>query len=135
MTFSLSRSPCPLAMCLALVVTTCSPDRTTRTIELQTDEVTSPDVAVSPDGSVLVFSILGQLFTVPTAGGNAVQLTFGQFYHEDPSFAPDGNRLGDSRNDPAHARAVGRSTGLVSGRPVVGVSELRRRFAPLSRSS
>jgi dipeptidyl aminopeptidase/acylaminoacyl peptidase len=40
-----------------------------------------------------VFSILGQLFTVPTAGGNAVQLTFGQFYHEDPSFAPDGNRL------------------------------------------
>jgi hypothetical protein len=50
-------------------------------------------VAVSPDGSALVFSLLGQLFTVPTAGGNAVQLTFGQFYHQDPSFAPDGNRL------------------------------------------
>jgi Tol biopolymer transport system component len=60
---------------------------------LQTEEVTSPDVAVSPDGSVLVFSLLGQLFSVPATGGTAVQLTFGPFYHEDPSFGRDGNRL------------------------------------------
>jgi imidazolonepropionase-like amidohydrolase/Tol biopolymer transport system component len=64
-----------------------------RTIEIETTEVTSPDVAVSPDGSVLVFSLLGQLFSVPTAGGTAFQLTSGPFYHYDPSFAPDGRQL------------------------------------------
>ncbi len=64
-----------------------------RTIEFETTEVTSPDIAISPDGSVLVFSLLGQLFSMPAAGGRATQLTAGPFYHQDPSFAPDGRRL------------------------------------------
>ncbi len=64
-----------------------------RTIEIETTEVTSPDVAVSPDGSMLVFSLLGQLFSLPTVGGTAIQLTSGPFYHYDPSFAPDGRQL------------------------------------------
>jgi Tol biopolymer transport system component len=64
-----------------------------RTIEFETTEVTDPDVAVSPDGAVLVFSLLGQLFSVPTTGGTGRQLTFGAFYHQHPTFAPDGRRL------------------------------------------
>jgi hypothetical protein len=60
MIFPPSRSPRALVTCLALGVIACLPDSTdtTRVIELQTEEVTSPDVAVSPDGAVLVFSLL-----------------------------------------------------------------------------
>ena len=95
MIFPLSRSHRALVTCLVLGVIACFPDSTdtTRVIELQTEEVTSPDVAVSPDGAVLAFSLLGQLFSVPTTGGTALQLTFGPFYHQDPTFAPDGRRL------------------------------------------
>lgn len=80
---------------LALGMQACHPDSSdpTRSIELQTEEVTSPDVAVSPDGSALVFSLLGQLFSVPTTGGTALQLTTGPCYNDDPTVAPDGRRL------------------------------------------
>ncbi len=92
---TLTRAACVLVACLALGATACSGDDSdaTRAIELQTTEVTSPDIAISPDGSVLVFSVLGQLFSMPAAGGSATQLTTGPFYHQDPSFAPDGRRL------------------------------------------
>lgn len=80
---------------LALGMQACHPDSSapTRSIELQTEEVTSPDVAVSPDGSALVFSLLGHLFSVPTTGGTALQLTTGPCYNDDPTVAPDGRRL------------------------------------------
>jgi len=64
-----------------------------RTIEFETTEVTSPDVAVSPDGEWLIFTILGHLFRLPVEGGDAEQLTFGPYYDTDPVFSPDGNRV------------------------------------------
>lgn len=90
-----SRSARWLLTYLALGVQACHPDSShpTRAIELQTEEVTSPDVAMLPDGSALVFSLLGQLFSVPTTGGTAVQLTAGPWYNDDPAVAPDGRRL------------------------------------------
>jgi hypothetical protein len=36
-----------------------------RTIEFETDEVTDPDVVVSPDGRWLIFTMLGHLFQLP----------------------------------------------------------------------
>jgi dipeptidyl aminopeptidase/acylaminoacyl peptidase len=69
------------------------PDPTTRTVTIETREVTSPDVAVSPDGQILVFSLLGHLFRLPVQGGLAEQLTFGPFYDEDPAFSPDGKEI------------------------------------------
>ncbi len=64
-----------------------------RTIEFETTEVTSADVAVSPDGRWLIFTILGHLFHLPVEGGDAEQLTFGPYYDNDPVFSPDGNRV------------------------------------------
>ena len=62
-------------------------------IEFETTEVTAPDVAVSPDGEVLIFTMLGHLFRLPVAGGTAEQLTFGPYYDSDPAFSPDGRRV------------------------------------------
>ncbi len=42
-----------------------------RLVKFETTEVTSPDVAVSPDGQWLIFTLLGHLFRLPVAGGSA----------------------------------------------------------------
>ena len=64
-----------------------------RTIQFETTEVTAPDVAVSPDGEWLIFTMLGKLFRLPSAGGEAEQLTFGPYYDNDPAISPDGKRV------------------------------------------
>jgi hypothetical protein len=46
-----------------------------RTIEIETSEVTAPDVTVSPDGEWIIFTMLGHLFRLPVEGGEAEQLT------------------------------------------------------------
>ena len=65
----------------------------TRSIKISTKEVTDPDVAVSSDGSWLVFTALGHLFQLPTTGGEAKQLTFGPYYDSAPAISPDGTRV------------------------------------------
>jgi imidazolonepropionase-like amidohydrolase/Tol biopolymer transport system component len=62
----------------------------TREVEVAATRATSADIAVSPDGSCLVFSMLGHLFRVPTGGGAAEQLTFGLGFDKQPVFSPDG---------------------------------------------
>jgi len=47
-----------------------------RTLEIETTEVTAPDVAITPDGQTLIFTLLGHLFRLPVEGGEAEQLTF-----------------------------------------------------------
>jgi Tol biopolymer transport system component/imidazolonepropionase-like amidohydrolase len=64
-----------------------------RMIEFDTRQVTQPDVAVTPDGKTLIFTMLGHLFRLPVEGGNAEQLTFGPFYDTDPAISPDGTRV------------------------------------------
>jgi Tol biopolymer transport system component len=65
----------------------------TRSIKITTKEVTDPDVAVSPDGSWLVFTALGHLFRLPVTGGAAQQLTSGPFYDAAPVISPDGTKV------------------------------------------
>ncbi len=74
-----------LLICMLLV-----PLAAARTIEFETTEVTRADVALSPDGRWLIFTILGHLFRLPVAGGTAEQLTFGPYYDSDPVFSPHG---------------------------------------------
>jgi Tol biopolymer transport system component/imidazolonepropionase-like amidohydrolase len=66
---------------------------TARTLEFQTTQVTAANVAVSPDGSTLVFTMLGHLFRLSAQGGTAEQMTFGPWYDSEPAFSPDGLQL------------------------------------------
>jgi imidazolonepropionase-like amidohydrolase/Tol biopolymer transport system component len=61
-----------------------------RTIALDTDEGTWISLDVSPDGQTIVFDLLGDLYTMPIAGGTATQLTKGMHYDAQPRFSPDG---------------------------------------------
>ena len=48
------------------------------------------NVDVSPDGSTLVFDLLGDLYTMPIAGGEAKPVTSGLAWDMQPRFSPDG---------------------------------------------
>ena len=48
---------------------------------------------VSPDGRTLVFDLLGDLYTLPIAGGRATLLLGGPAYEMHPRFSPDGRRI------------------------------------------
>jgi Tol biopolymer transport system component len=48
---------------------------------------------VSPDGQSIVFDLLGDLYTIPIAGGAATRLTSGMAYDAQPRFSPDGKKV------------------------------------------
>jgi Tol biopolymer transport system component len=48
---------------------------------------------VSPDGQTIVFDLLGDLYTVPIAGGTATRLTSGLAHDMQPRFSPDGSQI------------------------------------------
>src|SRR5918992_3753820 len=64
-----------------------------RSISLDTDEGSWISLDVSPDGRTIVFDLLGDLYTLPIAGGAATQLTRGMAYDAQPRFSPDGKRV------------------------------------------
>ena len=89
---------CRVALPLVLVTlvlsnTAAAQDDGWRTIEIETTEVTAPDVAVTPDGDRLIFTLLGHLFRLPVEGGEAEQLTFGPYYDARPAVSPDGTQI------------------------------------------
>ncbi len=66
-----------------------------RTIDFMTDEGTWMSIDVSPDGSWLVFDLLGQIYRLPISGGEAVALTenTGIALNFHPAISPDGRRI------------------------------------------
>ena len=48
---------------------------------------------VSPDGRTIVFDLLGDLYTIPIAGGTAARITSGIAHDMQPRFSPDGRRI------------------------------------------
>ena len=64
--------------------------KTAETIEFSTDEVTWPSVSVSPDGRTIIFDVLGDLYTLPVAGGTATRIVGGLSFESQPAFSPDG---------------------------------------------
>jgi Tol biopolymer transport system component/imidazolonepropionase-like amidohydrolase len=64
-----------------------------RTITIDTTETTWSNVDVSPDGTTIVFDALGDIYTVPIAGGEAAPLTDGIDWSYQPKYSPDGSRI------------------------------------------
>ncbi len=62
-------------------------------VALDTTTGTWLDLDVSPDGSQIVFSLLGDLYTVGIAGGDATALTSGRAWDMQPTFSPDGSHI------------------------------------------
>lgn len=62
-------------------------------VPLQTDEGTWMNLDVSPDGSKIVFDLLGDIYIMPATGGKAVALRSGMPYEVQPRFSPDGTKI------------------------------------------
>jgi Tol biopolymer transport system component len=64
-----------------------------RTVEFTTEEGTWVSLDVSPDGKTILFELLGDLYTVPIAGGEARAITTGLGFDSQPSYSPDGKTI------------------------------------------
>jgi Tol biopolymer transport system component len=64
-----------------------------RRVEFATNEGTWISVDVSPDGTTLVFDLLGDIHLLPVEGGESRPLTRGIAYDAQPRFSPDGRRI------------------------------------------
>ena len=66
---------------------------TTRSLKFTTDEASWISLDVSPDGKTIAFDILGDLYTLPIAGGKATRITSGAGWDQQPRFSPDGSQI------------------------------------------
>jgi imidazolonepropionase-like amidohydrolase/Tol biopolymer transport system component len=65
----------------------------TRTVTFNTKVGSWMSLDVSPDGSTLVFDLLGDIYTMPFTGGAATPLTRGMAMDGQPRFSPDGKKV------------------------------------------
>ncbi len=65
----------------------------TRALSFSTDEGTWLSLDLSPDGSTIVFDLLGDLYTLPAAGGTATRITSGSGFDGQPRWSPDGKAI------------------------------------------
>ncbi|WP_452226374.1 amidohydrolase family protein [Lacinutrix cladophorae] len=61
--------------------------------QLATDEGTWMNLDVSPDGSKIVFDLLGDIYIMPIQGGKATILREGLAFEIQPRFSPDGKQI------------------------------------------
>jgi Tol biopolymer transport system component len=64
-----------------------------RTIEFTTAQGTWVSLDVSPDGKTILFDLLGDLYTLPIAGGEAKAISTGLAFDSQPSYSPDGKSI------------------------------------------
>ena len=64
-----------------------------RKIPIKTNEGTWMSLDVSPDGKTIAFDFLGDIYTMPFAGGKATQFTRGMAFDSHPKFSPDGKKI------------------------------------------
>lgn len=69
------------------------PLRPERLLRMTVQEGSWMSLDVSPDGSTLVFDLLGSIWTLPIGGGEAKPLTQGMAFDAQPRFSPDGTRI------------------------------------------
>src|SRR5689334_8554668 len=66
------------------------PLKSARKIEFTTDEGTWLSLDASPDGKIIVFELLGDIYTLPIEGGTAKLIDGGMAFDSQPKFSPDG---------------------------------------------
>ena len=64
-----------------------------RTVEIDTTSGTWMSLDVSPDGSTIAFDLLGDIYTMPIAGGDATNINSGLAWSIQPRFSPDGSEI------------------------------------------
>ncbi len=66
---------------------------TIKQVSIETNEGTWMDVDVSPDGKAIAFALLGDIYTMPIAGGTPIRIAEGMSWEVQPRFSPDGSRI------------------------------------------
>src|SRR5262245_10999051 len=62
-------------------------------VSFTTDEGTWMSLDVSPDGQTIVFDLLGDIYTLPIAGGEAKRIVGSMSFEAQPKFSPDGKLI------------------------------------------
>jgi len=62
-------------------------------ITIDADEGTWISLDVSPDGAEIIFDLLGDIYAIPIAGGDATALTTGMAWDMQPRYSPDGKSI------------------------------------------
>lgn len=91
------------------------------------------DVKISPDGSTIAFTYMGDIWTVPSAGGVANRVTYTDNAYEDhPVWSPDGKKLAFSsdRNGNFDVFVVDLPGGTPLQLTSDGVNEIPETFSP-----
>jgi Tol biopolymer transport system component/imidazolonepropionase-like amidohydrolase len=70
-----------------------NPELPYKIVEFITSEGTWMNVDVSPDGKLIAFDLLGDIYTIPFAGGKAKPIRTGLAYEVQPRFSPDGKSI------------------------------------------
>ncbi|GGB35842.1 amidohydrolase [Sphingomonas metalli] len=65
----------------------------TREVRIDVDEGSWMNVDVSPDGLTVAFDLLGDIYTMPIAGGTPTRVASGLAFEHQPRFSPDGRRI------------------------------------------
>ena len=69
------------------------PLEATRSLDINTDQGTWMSLDVHPDGSKLLFDLLGDIYELPIQGGKATRITEGLAFDSHPKYSPDGNSI------------------------------------------
>ncbi|MEN0005436.1 MAG: amidohydrolase family protein [Bacteroidota bacterium] len=69
------------------------PPGNSKEVTLTNEEGTWMNVDVSPDGTMIAFDLLGDIFTLPITGGDAKPLRTGLAWEVQPRFSPDGKHI------------------------------------------
>jgi imidazolonepropionase-like amidohydrolase/Tol biopolymer transport system component len=69
------------------------PGMATRQIPINVDQGSWMNIDVSPDGRRIAFDLLGDIYTMPIAGGTPTRIADGLAYEQQPRFSPDGKRI------------------------------------------
>lgn len=62
-------------------------------VNIETDEGTWMNLDVSPDGSQVVFDMLGDIYMMPISGGKAELISSGHAFEVQPRFSPTGKKI------------------------------------------